>query len=72
MLSKSLGQILRVSAALHVLFHLEEDENLPDMISTRAIEAAIDFVLLKQQLTLLKCVASTQHIFLDVAILIVN
>lgn len=44
MLSKSLGQIIRVSAAMHVLFHLESKETVPDIISDAAIEAAIDFV----------------------------
>lgn len=44
MLSKSLGQIIRVSAAMHVLFHLESTEPLPDTITDTAIEAAIDFV----------------------------
>lgn len=44
MLSKSSGQILRVSAAIHVLFHLENDEPLPNIIAPSAIEAAIDFV----------------------------
>lgn len=44
-LSKSLGQIIRVSAAMHVLFHLDlEEEQLPETISDAAIEAAIDFV----------------------------
>ena len=42
MLSKSLGQILRVSAALHILFKSEDD--IPDIISNSAIEAAINFV----------------------------
>ena len=44
MLSKSLGQILRVSAAMHVLFHMDREDPLPDLISESAIEAAIDFV----------------------------
>ena len=44
MLSKSLGQILRVSAAMHVLFHMESEDPLPETISEDAIEAAIDFV----------------------------
>ena len=44
MLSKSSGQILRVSAAIHVLFRLENDELLPNIIAPSAIEAAIDFV----------------------------
>ena len=44
MLSKSLGQILRVSAVMHVLFHMDIEEPLPDTITEMAIEAAIDFV----------------------------
>ena len=45
MLSKSLGQIIRVSAAMHVLFNLDlEEEELPATISDAAIQAAIDFV----------------------------
>ena len=44
MMSKSLGQILRVSAAMHVLFHLDEEGPLPNTISQEAIEAGIDFV----------------------------
>ena len=44
MLSKSLGQILRVSAAMHVLFHMDSEDPLPDIISESAIAAAIDFV----------------------------
>ena len=49
MLSKSLGQTLRVATALHVLFHFlsESDalvEAIPDIISEQAIVAAIDFV----------------------------
>ena len=39
-----MGQILRVSAAMHVLFHLDSEEPLSDTISDKAIEAAIDFV----------------------------
>lgn len=41
MLSKSLGQILCV---MHVLFHMESEDSLPETISESAIEAAIDFV----------------------------
>ena len=41
MLSKSLGQIIRVSAAMHIIFHLESDELLRDVISNEAIDAAI-------------------------------
>ena len=50
MLSKSMGQILRVSAALHVLFDTEGDKENPitmdekTTVSALAIEAAIDFV----------------------------
>ena len=44
MLSKSLGQILRVSAALHILFNIESEDDIPDIISNSAIEAAINFV----------------------------
>ena len=44
MLSKSMGQILRVSAAMHVLFHVDEEGPLASNISDIAIEAAIDFV----------------------------
>lgn len=44
MLSKSTGQILRVSVALHVLFHMENEDPLPDTVSQAAIEAAINFV----------------------------
>ena len=44
MLSKSLGHILRVSAVMHVLFHMDIEEPLPDTITEMAIEAAIDLV----------------------------
>lgn len=44
MLSKSTGQIIRVSVALHVLFHMENEDPLPDTVSQAAIEAAINFV----------------------------
>ena len=40
MLSKSKGQTLRVAATLHVLFHMETPLDVPDVISTAAIEAA--------------------------------
>ena len=40
MLSKSMGQTLRISAAMHVLFSIDEDAPLPSIISN----AAIDFV----------------------------
>ena len=40
MLSKSKGQTLRVTATLHVLFHMETPLDVPDVISTATIEAA--------------------------------
>ena len=39
-----MGQILRVGVAMHVLFHLESENPIPDSISHEAIEAAINFV----------------------------
>ena len=39
-----MGQILRVSAAMHVLFHMDNEDSLPEIIAESAIEAAIDFV----------------------------
>lgn len=52
MLSKSLGQILRVAVSLHVMFHFlsdhstsdDYDEAIPNVICEQAIIAAIDFV----------------------------
>lgn len=48
MLSKSMGQILRVSVALHILFRVEHEDQLEDplsdTISQDAIKAAINFV----------------------------
>lgn len=44
MLSKSIGQILRVSPAMHVLFLMGDDSPLSDTIANMTIEAAIDFV----------------------------
>lgn len=44
LLSKSMGQTLRVAASMHVLFRLEDEEPLPSTISDQAINAAIDFV----------------------------
>lgn len=44
MLSKSVGQIIHVSAAIHVLFHLDNTDPLPDVITDSAIIAAINFV----------------------------
>ena len=39
-----MGQIIRVSAAMHILFHLDSTEPLPDVITDSAIMAAINFV----------------------------
>ena len=44
MLSKSRGQILRIAAVLHVLFHLDTPHNIPMEIEENAVAAAIDFV----------------------------
>ena len=44
MLSKSKGQILRVSACLHALFYIETPSVIPEVISVQAIRAAIDLV----------------------------
>lgn len=43
-LSKSLGQILRVAASMNVLFQLDSDEDPKCEISKTAIDAAIHFV----------------------------
>jgi len=44
LLSKSIGQTLRVAASMHVVFGLEDEEPPPNTISYMAIKAAIDFV----------------------------
>ena len=44
MLSKSKGQILRVSAVLHVLFHIDTPPSIPQTISEDAVKAADNFV----------------------------
>ena len=44
MLSKSMGQILLVSAAMHILFSMESDSEISDDISQMAIDAGINFV----------------------------
>ena len=38
-----MGQILRVSAAMHILFNVGSDD-IPENITQKAINAAIDFV----------------------------
>jgi len=40
----SRGQILRIAAVLHVLFHLDTPHNIPLHIEENAVVAAIDFV----------------------------
>lgn len=44
MLSKSLGQILRDSAVMHILFHINDETHLPSVISNMTVDAAINFV----------------------------
>ena len=44
MLSKSMGQTLCVSAAMHFLFSMESDSEISDDISQMAIDAGINFV----------------------------
>ena len=49
MLSKSRGQILRVAAVLHVLFHFNNPHCIPPEISEQALKAALDFVEVANQ-----------------------
>ena len=44
MLSKSIGQMLRVAAVLHVLFHVDDHGNIPEVLSEDAMTAANNFV----------------------------
>ena len=44
MLSKSKGQILRVAATMHVLFHINEPLNIPEIIGEDAVKASENFV----------------------------
>lgn len=44
MLSKSKGQVLRVAAVMHVLFHVDTPTNIPGEISEAAVRAADCFV----------------------------
>ncbi len=44
MLSKSRGQVLRLSPVLHLLFNYNKEGEIPDVISEAAIKAAINFV----------------------------
>ena len=49
MLSKSRGQILRVAATMHALFHWETPGEIPSTISDEALKAAQSFVELCTQ-----------------------
>lgn len=49
MLSKAKGQILRIGATLHVLFHWETPHSIPSNISVDALKGAINFVDLSVQ-----------------------
>lgn len=44
MLSKSKGIILRLAAVLHILFHIETPNKIPQEICPDAIRAAINYV----------------------------
>ena len=44
MLSKSKGQLLRVAAVMHMLFHIEKPDTIPERISENAVKAADCFV----------------------------
>ncbi len=52
MVSKSVGQILRVSVSMHALFHIDNEDPLPDVVSHSVLQAAIDFVEVCYQLIL--------------------
>ena len=45
MLSKAKGQILRVAASMHILFHLEKEDEICDVIIDEAIKAAINYIM---------------------------
>ena len=45
MLSKVKGQILRLAATMHILFHLEKEEELSEGIIEDAVLAAINYML---------------------------
>jgi len=44
MLSKSRGQTLRVAAIMHVIFHMDTPQAIPQVISEDALKAALNFV----------------------------
>ena len=49
MLSKSKGQILRVAAVFHALFHLNTPLDIPSILSEEALLAAEAFLELSNQ-----------------------
>lgn len=44
MLSRSRGQVLRVAAVMHVLFHVDTPTSIPDELTESAVRAADCFV----------------------------
>ena len=44
MLSKSKGQVLRIAAVMHVLFHMETPNSIPSELSEAAVNVADCFV----------------------------
>lgn len=46
MLSIAKGQILRVAATMHILFHLEKEDEICDVIVDEAIKAAINYYIM--------------------------
>ena len=51
MLSKSRGLVLRVATVLHMLFHINSTDPLPDQLSDMSIKAAVNFVQISCQQT---------------------
>lgn len=51
MLSKSRGQVLRLATVLHMLFSIDNPENLDEEVSETALKAAVNLVKLACQQT---------------------
>ena len=51
LLSKSRGMALRIATVLHLLFHMEQDGEIPTVLSDEAMSAAINFVKVTCQQT---------------------
>lgn len=52
MLSKSRGHVLRVATVLHLLFHIDDyDEVLNPVVSEAALKAAVNFIQVASQQT---------------------